>query len=206
MQPESLPPNKLRVKRAAKLLFFAHRVLVMETFFAGNGYNVKFNVATSIVITYICSLMKIEEAIKQKKFESEFQKVHINIMYTANWLSRSLVPELDHLDLTWQQFNILRILRGMHPEPATIKLLTERMIDKMSNASRLVEKLKKKGMVERHSCEFDRRRVDIVLTDMGREVLEEASQQLKMLTAQTFSTLTVEEAKGLNSLLDRLRG
>lgn len=195
-----------RVKWAAKLLFFAHRVLVMETFFTEKGYSIKLNVATSIVITYICSHMKIEEAIKQKKFESEFQKAHINIMYTANWLGRSLGPVLDDLDLTWQQFNILRILRGMHPEPATVKLLTERMIDKMSNASRLVEKLKKKGMVERQSCEFDRRQVDIVLTDKGRVILEEASAQLKILTEQTFSSLSTEEAKGLNNLLDRLRG
>lgn len=190
----------------SKATFFVHRMLVIETFFAEVGYNLKLNVATSIVITYICSHMKIEEAIKQKKFESEFQKAHINIMYTANWLGRSLGPVLDHLELTWQQFNILRILRGMHPEPATVKLLTERMIDKMSNASRLVEKLKKKGMVERQSCEFDRRQVDIVLTDKGTAVLEEASRKLKMLTEQTFATLSVEEARGLNSMLDRLRG
>ena len=150
--------------------------------------------------------MKIEEAIKQKKFESEFQKAHINILYTANWLSQSLGPALDPLNLTWQQFNILRILRGMSPEPATVKLLTERMIDKMSNASRLVEKLKQKGMVERQACEFDRRQVDIVLTEKGKEVLEEASQALRISTEQRFSSISVEEAKGLNSLLDQLRG
>lgn len=150
--------------------------------------------------------MKIEEAIKQKKFESEFQKAHINILYTANWLSQSLGSALDPLNLTWQQFNILRILRGMSPEPATVKLLTERMIDKMSNASRLVEKLKQKGMVERQACEFDRRQVDIVLTEKGKEVLEEASQALRISTEQRFSSISVEEAKGLNSLLDQLRG
>lgn len=149
--------------------------------------------------------MKIEEAIKQKNFESEFQKVHINILFTANWLSQTLIPALDPLNLTWQQFNILRILRGMSPEPATIKILTERMIDKMSNASRLVEKLKKKGMVERQECELDRRQVDIVLTQKGTEVLEVASKAIKDLTHKTFRGLTEEEAVTLNKLLDRIR-
>lgn len=149
--------------------------------------------------------MRIEEAIQQKKFESEFQKAHINIQFTANWLSQSLSPSLEPLNLTWQQFNILRILRGMHPEPASIKVLTERMIDKMSNASRLVEKLKQKGMVERKACQADRRQVDIVLTEKGREVLDLASKSIADNTQGTFSTLTIEEAAQLNQLLDKLR-
>ena len=149
--------------------------------------------------------MKIEDAIKQKNFESEFQKAHINILYTATWLSQSIGPALEPLNLTWQQFNILRILRGMHPEPATVKVLTERMIDKMSNASRLVEKLKKKGMVERRECEFDRRQVDIVLTEKGEEILETASCSIRELTNRTFSGISQQDAKGLNDLLDRIR-
>ncbi|MEZ5043353.1 MAG: MarR family transcriptional regulator [Saprospiraceae bacterium] len=150
--------------------------------------------------------MKIEEAIKQKKFESEFQKAHINILYTANWLSQSMSPALEPLNLTWQQFNILRILRGMHPEPATIKILTQRMLDKMSNASRLVEKLKQKEMVERRECEFDRRQVDIILTEKGRAVLEVASKAVRQLTEGTFGCISEEEAVLLNNLLDRVRG
>lgn len=149
--------------------------------------------------------MNIEEAIQQKNFESEFQKAHINILFTANWLSQSLGPALEPLNLTWQQFNILRILRGMHPEPASVKLLTERMIDKMSNASRLVEKLKQKGMVERRACPADRRQVDVVLTEKGQEILEDASKRIAQMTQQTFSSLSVAEAQSLNSLLDKIR-
>ncbi len=165
----------------------------------------KLNVETLDVVTYICNEMKIEEAIQQKKFESEFQKAHINILFTANWLSQSLGPALEPLNLTWQQFNILRILRGMHPEPASVKVLTERMIDKMSNASRLVEKLKQKGMVERKACPADRRQVDIVLTDKGQEILEVASNGIAQMTQDTFASLTEEEGQTLNRLLDKIR-
>lgn len=165
----------------------------------------KINVATLDVVTYICSVMKIEEAIQQKKFESEFQKAHINILFTANWLSQSLGPALEPLNLTWQQFNILRILRGMHPKPASVKLLMERMIDKMSNASRLVEKLKQKGMVERRACPADRRQVEIVLTEKGEEILEVASQRITQMTQETFASLTEEEGQALNGLLDKIR-
>lgn len=165
----------------------------------------KLNVATLDVVVYICREMKIEEAIQQTKFESEFQKAHINIMYTANWLGQSFGPALDPLNLTWQQFNILRILRGMHPEPASVKVLTERMIDKMSNASRLVEKLKQKGMVERRACPADRRQVDIVLTEKGEEILKIASQRITQMTQDAFASLTEEEAQILNGLLDKIR-
>lgn len=149
--------------------------------------------------------MKIEEAIQQKKFESEYQKAHINVIFTANWLSQSLGPALDPVHLSWQQFNILRILRGMHPKPASVKILTERMIDKMSNASRLVEKLKQKGMVDRKACPSDRRQVEVVLTDKGRETLEIASQAITKITNQTFAGLTMAEAESLNHLLDKIR-
>ena len=93
----------------------------------------------------------------------------------------------------------------MHPEPATVKLLTERMIDKMSNASRLVEKLKQKGLVERNVCPADRRRVDIEITGKGLEVLEDISRIMEEELTQRMSTLTSEEASQLNQLLDKLR-
>jgi DNA-binding MarR family transcriptional regulator len=88
--------------------------------------------------------MKIEKAINQKAFKNPHQKAHINVLYTASWLSQQNAKVLKPFQISWQQFNILRILRGMAPQPATVKLLTERMIDKTSNASRLVEKLKRK--------------------------------------------------------------
>src|SRR5688572_20535772 len=101
--------------------------------------------------------MKLEEEIRQGKFKSEHHKAVLNIIYTAGWLNGIHTRILKKYGISPQQFNILRILRGQHPKPATINLLIERMLDKMSNASRLVDKLKVKGLVERRQCDQDRR-------------------------------------------------
>lgn len=149
--------------------------------------------------------MKIEEAIQQKKFRDEFHKVHINVLFTASWLHQQSLQALKPFNISWQQYNILRILRGMHPEPASVKLLTERMIDKMSNASRLVEKLKQKGLVERRSCKFDRRQVDVVITETGLELLEQASKAMDQQMDATKGNLSEDQAAQLNELLDAMR-
>ncbi|MEZ4984869.1 MAG: MarR family transcriptional regulator [Saprospiraceae bacterium] len=150
--------------------------------------------------------MKIEEALQQKKFSSEYQKAHLNILYTAAWLNQVTASVLKPYGLSSQQFNILRILRGRHPAPASVKLLTERMIDKMSNASRLVDKLLEKGYVERIPCDSDRRRVDVSITDAGLKTLAAASTKMDDTLAQLKGTLALEEAELLNSLLDKMRG
>ena len=149
--------------------------------------------------------MKIEEEIKQKKFSSVYHKAHINVLFTASLLSQNSAQLLKPFKISWQQFNILRILRGMYPEPATVKLLTERMIDKMSNASRLVEKLKQKGLVERRVCPSDRRRVDVEITEKGLSVLEDISFIMEQELNQKMGNLSSEEADQLNQLLDKLR-
>jgi len=150
--------------------------------------------------------MKIEQEIQQKKFKSPYQKAHINVLYTASWLSQHSMQVLKPYKISWQQFNILRILRGLHPEPATVKLLTERMIDKMSNASRLVEKLVQKGLVDRKDCLEDRRRVNVYINQRGLELLEKASRALENNLHEQMSYLTEEEAEELNRLLDKMRG
>lgn len=150
--------------------------------------------------------MRIEEEIKQQTFANEFQKVHINIMFTSSWLQQRFSGVLKPYGISMQQFNILRILRGMHPEPATIKVLMERMIDKMSNASRLVDKLADKGLVVRTGCDSDRRRVDVQITPKGLQVLDEASAIVQQQMHDAFNNLSETEAIQLNDLLDRLRG
>jgi DNA-binding MarR family transcriptional regulator len=150
--------------------------------------------------------MRIEDEIQQKKFQNVYQKAHINILFTASWLNQSAMHSLRPYNISWQQFNILRILRGMSPEPATVKLLTERMIDKMSNASRLVEKLKQKGLVERNHCSEDRRRVNIVLTEEGLQLVNAASKSVDEEVSQVWDRLSDEEAQNLNEILDKLRG
>lgn len=149
--------------------------------------------------------MKIEDEIKQKQFRNEYDKLVINLLYSGGWADAILNRRLKPYRLSMQQYNILRILRGQHPNPATVNLLKERMLDKMSNASRLVEKLRVKGLVERRVCQQDRRAVDIFVTQKGLDLLAEIDTLLESWEKQ-FKTLTPEEANTLNFLLDKLRG
>lgn len=148
--------------------------------------------------------MKLEEAIQQKKFVSERQKANLNIMYTSSWITGKISSVLKPYGISPQQFNILRILNGQKGKPATVKLLTERMIDKMSNTSRLVEKLKIKGLVDRRECEQDRRQVDIYLTAKGLKVMADCSNEIANSVESTLN-LTEDEADTLNKLLDKIR-
>ncbi|NJL75721.1 MAG: MarR family transcriptional regulator [Saprospiraceae bacterium] len=149
--------------------------------------------------------MRIEEEIQQFNFKNIYQKLHINVLFTASWINQQSNQQLKSYNITWQQFNILRILRGSHPKPATVKLLSERMIDKMSNASRLVEKLRQKGLVERTECPMDRRQVDVKLTDKGLILINEASENMESINAIQMNTLSEQEAATLNQLLDKMR-
>jgi len=149
--------------------------------------------------------MKIEKAIQQEKFESEGHKTHINILYTASYLQAKVNEALKPFNISAQQFNILRILRGRHPEPSSVKLLTARMLDKMSNASRLVEKLRKKGLLDRIENKIDRRKVDIIITEKGLLTVEEASHVVKKNLDKTFNDIPNSALEETNKVLDKLR-
>lgn len=149
--------------------------------------------------------MKIEDEIIQKKFTNEFQKAMINIFFTNGWLASKHSAVFKPYGLTLQQYNILRILRGQHPNPATIRLLTERMLDKMSNASRLVEKLRKKKLLERKTCKNDRRQVNIVISQNGLDLLQELDEVVAQLKLDTVEKITEAEAVELNRILDKIR-
>jgi DNA-binding MarR family transcriptional regulator len=122
--------------------------------------------------------MKIEDEIQQKEFRSEMQKTLINIIFTANWVSLKFTQSLKHYDITMPQYNVLRILKGQKGTPATINSITERMLDKSSNASRLVDKLNSKGFAERRECPVDRRACDVVITEKGQELLKEIDKEV----------------------------
>ena len=149
--------------------------------------------------------MKLEEAIKQKKFKSEYQKLAVNIIYTHGWLVNIQSKTFKKYGITGAQYNILRILRGQHPNPASVNLLKERMLDKMSDASRLVERLREKKLVERHICEKDRRRAEVIITEKGLELLKQIDR-LDSKLDKHFNGLSISEAKEVNGLLDKLRG
>lgn len=148
--------------------------------------------------------MKIEEAIKQKEFKSEYQKLFINIIYTANWLNNETLKTLKPFKISPQQYNVLRILKGQYPKSISVNNIIDRMLDKSSNASRLVDKLKLKGLVERETCNNDRRQVDIKITKKGIDLLDVIATD--MLELNNFSNnITVDEAALFNDILDRIR-
>lgn len=148
--------------------------------------------------------MRLEDEIKQKTFKSEYQKAIININYTAIWLTSRQNKLLKPYKVSIQQFNILRILRGQHPKAVPLKMLTERMIDKMSNTSRLVEKLRAKGFVNREICSGNRRQVDISITESGLRFIEKISSIIDEEIEQ-FCFVSEEDVKHLNRILDTLR-
>lgn len=149
--------------------------------------------------------MRLEDEIQQKKFKSEQHKLAINIFYTYNWLSYKNQQKFKNADITVQQFNVLRILRGQYPKTCNLKLIKERMLDRMSDASRIVDKLKAKGFLERHECPNDRRNVDLLITEKGLELLKAMDyidDEFKII----FKNLNAGEIKQLNDLLDKARG
>src|SRR5476651_2237021 len=137
--------------------------------------------------------MRIDDEIQSSKFEDAYHKLVINIAYTEGWLSNSFRCKFEKYNLTNQQFNILRILRGQYPKPATVNLLKERMIDKMSDASRIVDRLVQKEMITRCTNNKDRRAVDIRISEKGLEVLATMDAEFK---TKDFlkNNLTNEEA------------
>jgi DNA-binding MarR family transcriptional regulator len=148
--------------------------------------------------------MKIEEEIKQPLFKDEFQKLVINLKFTAGWLGGFHVRLLKSYGLSAQQFNVLRILRGQYPDPSSLHLIKERMLDKDSNASRLIDKLEAAGLTTRVQCPDDRRQVDIAISAAGLQLLEKVSPEIERVTSEIIN-LKKEEAETLNHLLDKLR-
>ncbi len=150
--------------------------------------------------------MELEKEIYQTTgFKNDYHKIVVNLIYSYSWVTGLVKERLNKKEVTLQQYNILRILRGQYPNPATINLLKERMLDKMSDASRIVERLVQKELVTRCINKNDRRAVDILITEKGLEVLQSLDP---IVTPEDVlrANLTDGEAAQLNSLLDKLRG
>ncbi|AKQ44693.1 transcriptional regulator [Rufibacter radiotolerans] len=146
--------------------------------------------------------MNIEEEIKQSTFKDAYHKAYINILYTSNWLQQRQSALFKPFGVTLPQYNVLRILRGQFPKPATVNLLIERMLDKTSNASRIVDKLEAKKLVTREQCPTDRRTVDILITQQGMDLLKEMDS---IEGGSQLGILTQDEADHLSLLLDKIR-
>ncbi len=148
--------------------------------------------------------MAIEQDIKQSKFRSVYQKLTINLVYTGNWLTHRQLEIFRDYDLTPQQFNVLRILRGHRPDPMTVNAISERMLDKTSNTSRLVDKLLAKRWLQRAVCKSDRRAVDVSITDAGLNKLAKLDPIMNHWE-EDLHVLSEEEATLMSKLLDKIR-
>ena len=147
--------------------------------------------------------MSIADEINQRKFRSERQKAAINLIYTTNWLNEKMKYFFDNYDITSQQFNILRILRGAG-EPLSTLQIRQRMLDKMSDTSRIVDRLVKKGMVKKNICKTDRRLVDVLITEKGKKLLTELDSKDDEMDA-ILKNINEADAIQINQLLDKIR-
>ncbi len=150
-------------------------------------------------------IMGIEKDIKQRKFRNEWQKATINILYTQSWLHEQLKDVIQAEGMTPQQYNVMRILRGSHPKPLTVLDIRSRMLDKMSDASRIVDRLLVKGWVTKKICTADKRLVDVSITSKGLNLLEKLDKKESEMD-NIVKNITEAEAKTLNKILDKLRG
>ncbi len=148
--------------------------------------------------------MGIEQDIQQTRFRNNFQKVAVNLLYTNGWLRDQMKMIFDREDITAQQFNILRILRGSFPAPLSTLQIRDRMVEKMSDTSRLVDRLVTKGLVKKVTAETDRRLVDVFITEKGKKLLTSLDACAKEMDA-IFSNLDEQEAAQLSNLLDKMR-
>ena len=148
--------------------------------------------------------MGIDEDIHQAKFRNEYQKAAINLIYTYGWMTEKTKELFASEDITPQQFNILRILRGSHPQPLSTLQIRERMLDKMSDTSRIVDRLMAKGLVKKGTCKKDRRLVDITISDKGKKLLEKLDAREHELDS-IIGNLSKKEAATLSDLLDKIR-
>lgn len=149
--------------------------------------------------------MTIEEAIKSTVSLNPYTKTILNIMYTSRIIEEQIAEVLKPYDLSMQQYNVMRILRGQKGKPANLSTIQERMINKMSNTTRLVDKLIDKGLAERSICEANRRKVEIIITQKGLELLKEIDPLTNKNNQNILKDLSLQDFDLLNQILDKLK-
>ncbi len=147
--------------------------------------------------------MSIDKDINQTKFKSQHQRAIVNLIFTYNWTTEKLQAIFEKENLTMQQFNILRILRGSEKPLSTLQI-RERMLDKMSDTSRIVDRLIIKDLAKKNINKADRRLVDVSITTRGKKVLNKLDLKDDQI-AGIMQALSEKEAKAFNKLLDKIR-
>ncbi len=148
--------------------------------------------------------MKLEDEIKQNEFINDYQKMVLNVLFTGNWVNMVNVRLLRPYKITPPQYNILRILRGQYPNVCTLGTVQSRLLDRMSNGSRLIDKLKANGYVTRDMDKVDRRKIKLLITQKGLDLLKELDDVVDGRLTK-IDTISAEEAKIVSDILDRFR-
>ncbi|MBB6003018.1 MarR family winged helix-turn-helix transcriptional regulator [Arcicella rosea] len=148
--------------------------------------------------------MSIEKDIKQKSFKNVYQKVAVNLMFTESWLLNHYSQLLKPYNLSDKQYFVLKILSESHPDTVSVNFILERMLDKMSNASRLVDKLVEKKLAVKVRSKVDKRSMDVAITSQGLQLVEELNKKVALWEAN-YARLTKEEIKALHDLLNKMR-
>jgi DNA-binding MarR family transcriptional regulator len=149
--------------------------------------------------------MKIEEVVKSNVVLGLSQKTVLNIIYTQNNINERLIEILKPYDLSNEQYNVLRILRGQKGNPANMCVIQERMLAKTSNTTRLVDKLLLKELVTRKVCKENRRKIEVLITEKGLAILKEIDPKINDYENNFVANLTTKELELLNELLEKIR-
>jgi DNA-binding MarR family transcriptional regulator len=151
--------------------------------------------------------VEIEKAIKQvTRFKSSHEKATVNLIFTSSWFRDTQNALFREHDILPQHYNVLRILKGKHPEPVCPGDIKDVMLEKNNDVTRLLDKLVMKGLVKRQLCLINRRKMDINITEKGLKLLQEMDEPLRKHLAEMKKRLTDKEAEQLSNLLDKMRG
>lgn len=149
--------------------------------------------------------MKLSELIKQSRFASPAQESMLNIMVTSSWLTGELAAAMAEFGITPAQYNVLRILHGSHPETLTCTDISERLLDRTPDVTRLLNRLERNGLIQRARAEHDRRVVEVCITEEGAELLARMSPEVDAIQDHITRHLSDDEHRQLSALLERLR-
>lgn len=147
--------------------------------------------------------MQIEKEVPDNYFRNTRHKAMINVLFTSNWMIERVKQFLEVEDITPQQYNILRILKKSEKPLSTLKI-REQMLDKMSDTSRIVERLLKKNLVNKQLCSYDKRLVDVTLSEKGVQLLQRLEEKAEQLDS-VITNLSEDDIESLNLLLDKIR-
>ncbi len=149
--------------------------------------------------------MKLSELIKQDHFQSPSQESMLNVIVTSSWLTNELAATMAPYGVTPAQYNVLRILRGSHPQTLTCSELGQRLLDRTPDVTRLLNRLQRSGLIRRARAEHDRRVVEVGITEIGLALLDRMRDDMAAVENRISQYLSQQEHQELSSLLERLR-